>query len=238
MVHGIFKAPTWLSITNALNEQTGKSFRPKQVIQKHNRLRQRQRKWSQFLSHIRLGWDETTQTITASEEVWVYVVVANPKATALQKSGCPSYEKLRQLFTPNAAIDAFQISSNTPAPDSDEECALEEEIANEARHTQLGNDDCYNPDMEGITQDDPFAIEQTQCADKRPIEEPTGKGEKVAKKADSASDMTIALQEYTALARERFNKKKGKSIGSSEYDAQFACGGDPCSFGRALEVLN
>ena len=41
MVHGTFKASTWLSITNALNEQTGKSFCPKQVIQKHNRLRQR-----------------------------------------------------------------------------------------------------------------------------------------------------------------------------------------------------
>ena len=40
MEHGIFKALAWLSSTNALNEQTGKSFHPKQVIQKHNRLRQ------------------------------------------------------------------------------------------------------------------------------------------------------------------------------------------------------
>ena len=43
MEHCIFKATTWLSITNALNEQTGKSFRIKQVQQKHNRLRQKQR---------------------------------------------------------------------------------------------------------------------------------------------------------------------------------------------------
>ena len=53
-----------------------------------------------------------------------------------------------------------------------------------------------------------------------------------------ASDMTIALQEYIALAREQFNKKKGKSMGSSEHVAQSANGGDPCSLGRALEVLN
>ncbi|KAL0010326.1 hypothetical protein SO802_005434 [Lithocarpus litseifolius] len=92
--------------------------------------------------------------------------------------------------------------------------------------------------MEGITQDDPLATEQTQRADKRPIEEPTGKGKKVAKKADRDSDMTIALQEYTALERERFNKKKGKSMGSSNHVAQFASGGDPCSLGRALDVLN
>ena len=57
----------------------------------------------------------------------------------------------------------------------------------------MGADDCYNPNMEGITQDDPLPTEQTQRADKRPIKEPTGKGKKVAKKADRASDMTIAL---------------------------------------------
>ena len=138
---------------------------------------------------------------------------ADSKANALRKSGCPSYDKLWQLFASNAAIGAYQISSSTPAPNSDEERALEEEIANEAHRTQLGTDDCYNPDMEGITQDDPLDTEQTQCADKCPIEEPTGKGKKFAKKADKASEMTIALQEYTALARERFNKKKKQVYG-------------------------
>nr|POE50476.1 hypothetical protein CFP56_58454 [Quercus suber] len=89
--------------------------------------------------------------------------------------------------------------------------------------------------MEGITQDDRLPTEQTQRAEKHPIEEPAGKGMKVAKKIDRASDMTIALQEYTALAREQFKKKKGKSMGSSDHVAQSATGGDPCSLGRALE---
>jgi len=160
------------------------------------------------------------------------------KANALRKSGCPNYDKLWQLFAPNAITGAFQISLNTLALNSDEEHALEEEIANETRRTQLGADDCYNLDMEGITQDDPFATEQTQRADKCPIEEPIGKGKKVAKKADRASDMTIALQEYTVLARERFNKKKSKSMGNSDHVAQSASGGNPSSLGRALEMLN
>ena len=163
---------------------------------------------------------------------------ADSKANALRKSGCPSYDKLRQLFASNAATSAYQISSNTPAPDSDEKRALEEEIANEARRTQLGTNDCYNPDMEGITQDDPLDTEQTQRADKCPIEEPTGKGKKVAKKVDKASEMTIALQEYTALAKEQFNKKMCKSMGSSDHVAQSATSGDPCSLWRALNVLN
>ena len=57
----------------------------------------------------------------------------NNKAAALRKKGCPDYEKLKQLFALNTATGSLQISSNTPAPDSDEEHVLEEELANEAR---------------------------------------------------------------------------------------------------------
>ncbi|KAL4598262.1 hypothetical protein ACB092_11G048700 [Castanea dentata] len=213
---------------NMEHGQTGKSFLPKQVKDKHNRLKQKQRKWGHVLRHTGLGWDETTQTVTASEEVWANVV-ADSKAAALRKRRCPNYEKLKQLFAPNT----------TTAPNNDEERALEEELANEARRAQLGDDDCYNPNMEGITQDDPPVDEQTQRADKRPMEKPTTKGKKVAKKVDRASEMTMALQEYTALARKRFsNNKKGKSSGSSSHVAQSIGGGNPCLLRRALEVLN
>ena len=69
MEHGVFKAKTWLSITKSLIAQIGKTFLPKQVKDKHDRLRQKQRKWGQLLRHTGLGWDETTQTVTASKEV-------------------------------------------------------------------------------------------------------------------------------------------------------------------------
>ena len=38
MPNGVFKSPTWASITAELNERTGKDFVFKQVQQKHNRL--------------------------------------------------------------------------------------------------------------------------------------------------------------------------------------------------------
>ena len=44
MEHGVFKGTTWPSITITLNEQIGKSFLPKQVKNKHNRLKQKQKK--------------------------------------------------------------------------------------------------------------------------------------------------------------------------------------------------
>ena len=74
MPNGVFKGSMWASITCDLNERTGKDFITKQVQQKHNRLRLKQRKWSQLLRHTGLGWDEQTQTVTCSEEVWQNVL--------------------------------------------------------------------------------------------------------------------------------------------------------------------
>ena len=70
MPNSVFKGSTWASITIELNQKIGKDFITKQVQQKHNRLRLKQRKWSQLLRHTGLGWDEQTQTVTFSNEVW------------------------------------------------------------------------------------------------------------------------------------------------------------------------
>ena len=45
MENGVFKMHVWEPITKQLNTQTGKNFLTKKVIQKHNRLKQKQRKW-------------------------------------------------------------------------------------------------------------------------------------------------------------------------------------------------
>ena len=71
--NGVFKGPMWQTITMELNTRTSKSFLPKKVLQKHNRLRLKQCKWSQLLKHTGLG-DESTQTVTGPDEVWAHVV--------------------------------------------------------------------------------------------------------------------------------------------------------------------
>jgi len=74
MENDVFKTLVWESITKQLNTQARKNFLTKKVIQKHNRLKQKQRKWGQLLNHTGLGWDELTQIVTSSEEVWANVV--------------------------------------------------------------------------------------------------------------------------------------------------------------------
>ena len=115
------------------------------------------------------------------------------KASLLWKKGYTHYDKLRQLFVPNIANRALQISSNTPAPNSDKECTLKEELANDVCCTQLGHDDHYSPSLEEIPRNDSPYPNQMQRTDKRPFQDSNAKGKKVAKKVDRASEMTVAL---------------------------------------------
>ena len=81
-------------------------------------------------------------------------------ANNLQKKGCPNYDKLKQLFAPSTTNGYLQISSNTPALNSDEERALEDELATNASPIHL-DDDCYTPNLNSI----PRTTEQTDGVD-------------------------------------------------------------------------
>jgi len=127
---------------------------------------------------------------------------------------------------------------------SDEERALEEEIANAnitdaSPPTHLDND-YYTPNFESFPQtvEDDEVEEVTQRVGKRLVQDTSGKGKKVSKKSDRVSEMTVALKEYTAMTKDSFTGKLGKSCGSSDQFAQPAGGGDPCSLGKAMDVLN
>ena len=127
---------------------------------------------------------------------------------------------------------------------NDEEHALEEELANAnitdaSAPTHLDND-YYTPNFESFPQtgEDDEVEEVTQRVGKRLVQCPSGKGKKVLKKGDRVSEITVALKEYTAMTKDRFTGKLGKSCGSSDQFTQSAGGGDPCSLGKAMDVLN
>ena len=102
----------------------------------------------------------------------------------------------------------------------------------------MGHDDCYSPNLDGIPRDESPFNDQTQCPDKHPIQDSSAKGKKVAKKADRASEMTTTLQEYNALTRERYSQRRGRAASSLDHCGQSAAKGDPCSLGKAIQVLN
>ena len=147
------------------------------------------------------------------------------------------------VVRPSTATGNLQISSNTPPLNSDEERALEEELANANANSSAPthlDDDYYTPNFESFPQtvEDDEVEEVTQRAGKRPMQDTNGKGKKVSKKGDRVSEMTVALKEYTAMMKDRFSDKLGRSRGSSDQFAQSAVSSDPCSLGKAIEVLN
>ncbi|KAK9987205.1 hypothetical protein SO802_032156 [Lithocarpus litseifolius] len=88
------------------------------------------------------------------------------------------------------------------------------------------------------TTEETNVVNQTQAAGKRPLQEASAKSKKGVKKVNKVSDMTMALKEYTAMTKERFSSKKDKSTGTSKQFGQSATGGDPCSLGKAIDMLN
>ena len=116
------------------------------------------------------------------------------------------------MFTPSTATGNLQISSNTPPLNSDEEHALEEELANAdvnaSAPTHL-DDDCYTPNFDSFPQtvEDAEVDEVTRRVEKRPVQDASAKGKKVSKKLDRVSEMTVALKEYTTMSECRYSGK-------------------------------
>ena len=149
-------------------------------------------------------------------------------------------EKIKKIFS----IFYF-ININTPPLNNDEECALEEELANANANAHASapthlDDDCYTLNFESFTQtmEDDKVEKVTQWVGKRLMQDTSGKGKKVLKKSDKLSELTVALKDYTSMTKDRFSGKLGKSSGSSEQFAQSSIGGDPCSLGKAIQLLN
>ena len=98
------------------------------------------------------------------------------------------------MFALSTATGNLQISSNTPPLNSDEERALEEEIANAniidaGAPTHLDND-YYTLNFESFPQtvEDDEVKEVIQRVGKRPVQGSSGKGKKVLKKGGKWND--------------------------------------------------
>ena len=116
------------------------------------------------------------------------------------------------MFTPSTATGNLQISSNTPPLNSDEERALEEELANANANSSAPthlDDDYYTPNFESFPQtvEDAEVEEVTRRVEKRPVQDASAKGKKVSKKLDRVSEMTVALKEYTTMSECRYSGK-------------------------------
>ncbi|KAG2671276.1 hypothetical protein I3760_14G126400 [Carya illinoinensis] len=114
-------------LAEQLSAVSHKKFNSEQVKGKIARLKRKQREFTDLMKQTGLGWDSERKAPVASEEHW---------ANALRNFktwGCPRYEQLCTIFGCAVAIGTMHRASTEPAPDSDDERLLDEEMLNRGR---------------------------------------------------------------------------------------------------------
>ena len=77
MKTGVFKKRTWTKIQNELNARANRCCGMQQLETKFNRLRTKHETIFQDLRNSGMGWDFKTNTVIASDEVWVDVLAVS-----------------------------------------------------------------------------------------------------------------------------------------------------------------
>ncbi|KAI5427050.1 hypothetical protein KIW84_032470 [Lathyrus oleraceus] len=142
MPNGVFHNRTWTSMTTKLNSITNQSFKARQLNAKMHRLWAMYHEFYSLLQNTRFGWDTETNTVTASEEVWINYLKVHDKASQFQKKGCDHYKLLEIIFNKNNAIGVLHHSSTQDPPNKDEENELDNQYLNNgsASHVCVDND--------------------------------------------------------------------------------------------------
>ncbi|KAF5459896.1 hypothetical protein F2P56_019807 [Juglans regia] len=116
-------------IAEKLSAVGPRNFNSDQVKGKLARLKRRQREFTDLIKQTGLGWDPARNAPVASEEHWANALRVRPSWKHFTM-GCPKYEQLCTIFGCSVATGTMHRASTDPAPDSDDECLLDEEMQN------------------------------------------------------------------------------------------------------------
>ncbi|KAG6681744.1 hypothetical protein I3842_13G106600, partial [Carya illinoinensis] len=107
-----------------------KKFNSEQVKGKIARLKRRQREFTDLMRQTGLGWDPNRKAPVTSEEHWEKAIRVRNSFKHFKTNGCPRYEELCAIFGCFVAMGTLRQASTDPAPTSDEEDLLDEELRN------------------------------------------------------------------------------------------------------------
>ncbi|KAF5466088.1 hypothetical protein F2P56_016045 [Juglans regia] len=107
-----------------------RKFNSDQVKGKLARLKRRQREFTDLMKQTGLGWDPERKAPVASEEYWANALRVRPSWKNFKTMGCAKYEQLCAIFGCSVATGTMHRASTDPAPDSDDEHLLDEEMGN------------------------------------------------------------------------------------------------------------
>ncbi|KAG6621620.1 hypothetical protein I3842_Q016000 [Carya illinoinensis] len=106
-------------LVERLSDLGMKKFNSEQVKGKIAHLKRRQRKFTDLMRQIGLGWDPDRKALVRNS------------FKHFKTNGCPRYEELCAIFGCSVAMGTLHRASTQPAPTSEEEDLLDEELRNQ-----------------------------------------------------------------------------------------------------------
>ncbi|KAL3630113.1 hypothetical protein CASFOL_023097 [Castilleja foliolosa] len=107
-----FSKKGWEFICEDFRIQTGYWWDNEQLKSRYVVLRKQYVNVSLLLDHPDFQWDETTGSVTATDEAWDGYIKEHPDAETMRSIGCPIYHQLRTIFAEARSSEKQNGSTN------------------------------------------------------------------------------------------------------------------------------
>ncbi|KAI8551428.1 hypothetical protein RHMOL_Rhmol06G0184700 [Rhododendron molle] len=115
----------WHEILRELEVMTGRiGYTIPKIREKLTRIKKEYKAFKHMKDTTGFGWDEASQTVIATDDVWLTYLQAYPKAAKFRNQGLDHFEELDELLSNSLANGAFARPNTQPTPTSDEEVVM------------------------------------------------------------------------------------------------------------------
>ncbi|KAI8531228.1 hypothetical protein RHMOL_Rhmol11G0120900 [Rhododendron molle] len=115
----------WHEILKELGVRTGRiGYTLPKIREKFSRIKKEYKSFKHMLDTTGFGWDETSQTVTATDDVWLTYLQAHPKSAKFRYQGLDHFDELDELLSSSLANGAFTRPNTQPPPTRDEEVVM------------------------------------------------------------------------------------------------------------------
>ncbi|OWM72719.1 hypothetical protein CDL15_Pgr002605 [Punica granatum] len=193
-----WKWKNWEQMNTELEQKfPGVTLGADKLRAKSRRMKSQYSQFTELIQHTRVGWDEQTNTVKASPDIWDKFIRRHSNFKIFRAKGCKHYEALHLLYRSATATGGLRISSTEPPKSPRSYARMEEQFL--AGRNSRGKEPI---DLEEGSGDSDDAA--------RELDDPvvTGSKRRVRKRGSNTNSQ---MQELIDLYRESMNRKdKGK----------------------------
>ncbi|KAF7149495.1 hypothetical protein RHSIM_Rhsim02G0174000 [Rhododendron simsii] len=115
----------WHEILWELGVMTGRiGYTIPKIREKFTRTKKEYKIFKHVKDQTGFGWDDASQNVTATDDMWQTYLQANPKAVKFRNQGLDHFEELDELLSSSLANGAFSHPCTLPPPTLDEEVEM------------------------------------------------------------------------------------------------------------------